>query len=128
MVKIIESSGKPFIEMLRDIFEEKIKDQRCPITNKQLRCVTVYGNGNKPDLSKLENFEADIVISCKVLSRSANFPMIGATLNLKAFTVSGRSAHTQIAIGRGLRIVQASDVEVKIIQLLFRLSLMNFLL
>lgn len=101
---------KYYIEMLHDIIKEKISDERCPITEKRLCSIAVYGN--KSDLSKLESFEADIVISCKVLSRSANFPMIGATLNLKPFTIDGRSAHTQIVIGRGLRKVEMGDIEV----------------
>lgn len=52
----------------------------------------------------------DVIVTCRAFSRAVSLPLIGVTLNLRAFPVHAVDDYEQSVIGRGIRVVSPADV------------------
>lgn len=86
---------------------------RCPITNELLSCSYAFSGcsqvRNRSAIGRFANFRCDILVSCKMLGRAINIPMIGCTLNLRRF--GSVEALLQATIGRSVRTIDNADLE-----------------
>jgi hypothetical protein len=103
----------PEAKMAKDICKitnDLLSKRNCPIApNRVLSAeyaISEEGEKDKPRekirrdiaITHLETLKCDVILSYKVLGRSADFPLLATALNLRKFKDTTRDSHTQVIL------------------------------
>lgn len=104
---LVHRAGYHIVAITR-LITERAESLRCPVTSRPL--IVDYACGSDAE-HVVERFQSgnqlDVLVSCKLMGRAVDVPLLAVTLNLKRFSLECTASFEQCVIGRGIRVFAA---------------------